>query len=199
MDSFLYLPHFVLGAFCAKHFGTIREWLQEWPGWAKVIWIIGSVYLYELATLIPSSAGVRWMEFLLKLAAGLGSAGLIVGAGSFARLGSLLNRRAFQFLGHTSYSFYLLHMPFLLALAPLAYRMTGSYLCAWTAALVVSYGVALVLYKFCELPGITLGNRCSKWAAMWLLRLGSKPGHAFQSSGRPEAVKISAAAPQNPA
>jgi peptidoglycan/LPS O-acetylase OafA/YrhL len=166
-ESFTYLPHFVLGAMCAKYFSVIEPRLAGFSRPAKLIFLLLALTIYETPSVLGWSAELasRQEEFVMKQIVGLGATGLILGCASFTRIGSLLNRGAFQFIGRTSYSFYLLHLPLLIAVGPLIFRVTHSYWMAWGGCLVLTYLLADLFFRFIESPGITLGNRVTKYWA----------------------------------
>ena len=98
------------------------------------------------------------MSFLVTQLVSLGATGFILASASSGRISRLLKRGVFQFLGRTSYSFYLSHFLFLLTVAPLLYLASGSYLIAWLGTLAVTYLVSDLLFKFVEAPGCGSGR-----------------------------------------
>jgi peptidoglycan/LPS O-acetylase OafA/YrhL len=92
---------------------------------------------------------------------GLGAAGLILGCAAFEKIESLLSRGIFQFIGRTSYSFYLVHIMLLFAPAPLIYRATHSYAITWLSTLALAYGISCLVFELVEVPMIKQGNKFS--------------------------------------
>jgi peptidoglycan/LPS O-acetylase OafA/YrhL len=108
------------------------------------------------------------VKFLVTQLLSLGAAGLILGSASSGRISVLLRTGVFQFLGRTSYSFYLTHLLFLIAVAPLIYMATGSFLITWLGTLAVAYLVSDLLFRFVEVPGMRLGAWASDiFARRW--------------------------------
>lgn len=162
-----YFPHFVLGAVCARHFGKISTWLKSRPLSVKLIWGGSAWLLYEAKTWLPFDHPTLQTKFLLEQAAAIGAAGFILACASFPTLGKLLQQRIFRFIGVTSYSFYLLHFIMLVALSPLVYARVPSFGVTWAIALVVSYAVALLVYRWIEIPFMTLGGRVARAFHGW--------------------------------
>jgi peptidoglycan/LPS O-acetylase OafA/YrhL len=99
---------------------------------------------------------------------------LLISAARFVpAVGALLAARPLRFLGRTSYSFYLLHMPVLILLAPFVLGRAPilSFLTLAAAVLVVTLPLAALFFRWIERPSIRLGNRlCAGLAA----RLGTE-------------------------
>jgi peptidoglycan/LPS O-acetylase OafA/YrhL len=168
--SFQFFPQFVLGAVCAKYFSRIQPWLTSLSGAWKAVWMLVALVLYGTAvTVEPLNIQDRRLKFLLPQIVSFGAAGLILGSASLGRISLLLKSKPLQFLGHTSYSFYLTHFLFLMTVAPLVYRASGSFIIAWLATLAVAYLVSELFFRFVEVPGMRLGSRAAdcfvkRWA-----------------------------------
>jgi peptidoglycan/LPS O-acetylase OafA/YrhL len=162
---FSYLPHFVLGAMCAKHFERIRPWLSEMGRVKKTGWLIVVIGLYQAASICsswsPPAPYVNYFNYAVYQIVGMSAAGLMLATASFSRIGALLNKTIFRFIGRTSYSFYLVHLMLLIAPAPLIYRATGSYAITWLAAMILAYGISWAIFEWVELPMIKQGNKFS--------------------------------------
>ena len=167
--SFQFFPQFVLGAVCAKHFSRIKSRLAALSGPARVVWLILALVLYGTGAMVePLHLQDGRVKFLVTQLVSLGAAGFILSSASSGRISLLLRTRVFQFLGRTSYSFYLTHFLFLLAVAPLLYLASGSYLIAWLGTLAVAYLMSDLLFKFVEVPGMRLGSWASDiFAKRW--------------------------------
>ena len=93
----------------------------------------------------------------------------IVVYGPMAQLRTFLERRTWRFLGRISYSYYLLHFLVLWALLrqvpdAVASAITDrhpllGFLLVWTAVIVVTVPLALLSYRWVEMPGVALGRR----------------------------------------
>ncbi len=160
--SFNFFPQFVLGAMCAKYFSRIQPRLAALSGPCKVLWLLVALALYGTAvTVEPLHLQGGRVTFLVTQLVSLGATGFILASASSGRISRLLKSGVFQFLGRTSYSFYLSHFLFLLTVAPLLYLASGSFLIAWLGTLAVAYLVSDLLFKFVEMPGMRLGS----WAS----------------------------------
>jgi peptidoglycan/LPS O-acetylase OafA/YrhL len=169
--SFNFFPQFVLGAMCAKYFSRIQPRLAALSGPSKVIGLLVALALYGTAvTVAPLHLQGGRVSFLVTQLVSLGAAGFILASASSGRISRLLKTGVFQFLGRTSYSFYLSHFLFLLTVAPLLYLASGSYLIAWLGTLAVTYLVSDLLFKFVEAPGMRLGSWASDiFAKRWVV------------------------------
>jgi peptidoglycan/LPS O-acetylase OafA/YrhL len=181
------LPHFVLGAVCAKHFDGIRSRLSDMGRAKKISWLVVAFGLYQADSIGPLwSPSAPYVNYVINQIMGMGAAGLILATASFARAESLLNKGMFQFVGRTSYSFYLVHLMLLFAPAPLIYRATGSYVITWLSAITLAYGISWLIFEWVELPMINLGNKFSNLFSARIVPIRSKIGIApcEEDSGR---------------
>jgi peptidoglycan/LPS O-acetylase OafA/YrhL len=160
----IYVPHFMLGAMCAKHFHTLRWQLAGMSRIGKAIWLAVALVFYETAAMSHKYPAVNvQVDFIINQLVGLGAAGLILASASFVKIEAFLKRSMFQFIGRTSYSFYLVHIMLLFAPGPLIYRATRSYAITWLSTLALAYGVSCLIFEFVEVPMIKQGNRISNW------------------------------------
>jgi peptidoglycan/LPS O-acetylase OafA/YrhL len=161
--NFLYLPMFVLGAICAKHINWLKSTLSRASRLVKVAWMVAALLLYQVASFPDDYAQTVFHlnNYLLDQIVGLGAAGFIVGCVALVRIKTLLNQHLFQFLGQTSYSFYLFHLVLLLGLAPLIHRATHSLMVCWFSVLALSYLLSILIFEALELPLIRQGNKAA--------------------------------------
>jgi peptidoglycan/LPS O-acetylase OafA/YrhL len=81
-----------------------------------------------------------------------------------------------EFLGDISYSFYLIHLPILLAVTSVLNPRIGSPLLCIAICLACSLVVAYAIYSWIEIPGQNLGKLASR---AWSKRIGeSAAAHA---------------------
>lgn len=146
------LPAFLLGSYLAKYRARVVGFLR--------MSALNRVGLTILGFLLYGS--VWFMPFLNRGTARLGTAvgsGIIVmlflATNSLEKLGTL---RPIRFLGDISYSFYLIHLPILLASTSVLYPLTGSVLLAIAASLGISLPAAWAIYVMVEIPGQDLGK-----------------------------------------
>lgn len=161
-----YLVHFAFGAALAC-FPSGRNFKPD------VRMIVPAVAVLIFAHLAPITQAWWWIVVLIE---GMASAVLI--AGLIARPMSWLQHRGLVAIGDWSYSIYILHVPVAFAVA----RMIDHAGLVGEDRNLVSVGVALVtaaivvplagvIYRFIELPGISLGNVVLKH------RHAAIPGH----------------------
>ena len=157
---FVYLPLFVLGAVCAKQIDWLKSLLSRSNRLAKTAWMLAALVLYQVAWFRHDyDSSPSHLNYLLNQITGVGAAAFIIGCVALVRIRALLNQRLFQFIGRTSYSFYLVHLVLMFALAPLIYRATNSLAACWFSVLVLSYLLAMLIFEAVELPMIRQGNK----------------------------------------
>jgi peptidoglycan/LPS O-acetylase OafA/YrhL len=158
-ETIRWVPLFVLGAVCAKHFEVLRSRLGNLNPARQALWLLVALFLYEAGTMaekyLPGSALGGYVSAQLT---GLGAAGIILASVSFKKIAAWLAAPLFHFIGCTSYSFYLIHALFQMAPAPLVYQLTGSWLATWLTALALTYLVAWLMFKLVEKPMIKKGH-----------------------------------------
>jgi peptidoglycan/LPS O-acetylase OafA/YrhL len=158
------VPYFVLGAVCAKHFEALRSALGKMNLAQQILWLVAALFMYEAGSMTDQFPFIdRYSCYISQQLIGLGAAAIILASVSFAKIAMCLSSRPFQFIGHTSYSFYLVHMLFQLAPAPLVYHLTGSWIATWLSSLVLTYFVAWLMFKFIEKPMIKKGHAVANW------------------------------------
>jgi peptidoglycan/LPS O-acetylase OafA/YrhL len=180
-ESFYFFPQFVLGALCAKYFSRIQPRLAALSGPSKVVWLMVALALYGTGAMAePLHLQDSRVRFLIAQLVGLGAGGLILGSASFGRISFLLRTGVLQFLGRTSYSFYLTHLPLLIAIAPLLYLTSGSFLIAWFGTLAIAFLVSELLFRLVEVPGMRLGS----WASNIFAKRWDTITRAYRGLGR---------------
>lgn len=157
-----YLPHFVLGAICARHFRALASWLSSRHWSMKLSWVLVALLLDETKSLLPLAQPSLKTKYVVEQLAALGAAGFILACASLRSLGALLSRKPLRFIGATSYSFYLLHFIVLVALSPVVFAWVPSFGVTWIAALGVSYALAFAVYRLVEVPFMRAGSRLAK-------------------------------------
>jgi peptidoglycan/LPS O-acetylase OafA/YrhL len=161
-----HLPHFVLGAICARHITGIAGWLgrQHWV--SRTMWFAVSFGLYGITAEITTHVNTlsQSTQFIIEQVVGLGSAGLIVFCVGCVSSNGFMGSRPMRFIGETSYSFYLSHMIFLFALSFWLLKYTGSYAATWLTVLALTYVVSYLLFHFVEMPMNRVGHNGVRWA-----------------------------------
>ncbi|MCU1474862.1 acyltransferase [Amnibacterium sp.] len=118
-EAMPYLPVFFLGTLVAARLPQIRAWgKRPHAGWVfGTILVVSALVLvcsWLLAPVIPQGTKENHALLGLEIAGALGIVVVTVGEGWFRRL---LKRRVPQFLGRTSFSLYLIHIPIITTLA----------------------------------------------------------------------------------
>jgi peptidoglycan/LPS O-acetylase OafA/YrhL len=119
IQAMSYLPVFFLGTLVAARLPQIRAWgRRRGAGWVfgAILVVSGLVLVcsWLLAPVVPQGTKGNHALLGLESAGALGVVIVTVGEGWFRRL---LKRRVPQFLGRTSFSLYLIHIPIITTLA----------------------------------------------------------------------------------
>lgn len=142
-----FLAFFIVGILLAKHHTFIQE---QWDKLPRVIrWGIAAGGVFCL--LLP--------HFLLEHAAqGVGAALVIVLATRRGVFQHILGWKPLQWLGHISFSLYLVHVPVLLATFHLLLGSLSFASCV-VVALIAALTLATLMHHLVENPAIRLGRR----------------------------------------
>lgn len=144
-----HLPAFFLGAILARHIHVTLSWIAGLATRTKLLGAALSIMLFETSASLSHFGHFGLVAvFSVQVFSAFGAAGLIAICCSSERVETLLEHRIFQFVGRTSYSFYLLHMVLLLAIA----RYIRAPLVLWLSALFVSYALSALIYRWVEAP-----------------------------------------------
>ena len=153
--SLAFLPLFVFGVLLGKYYQRLADFIAA----------LGPVKLWLLILFFTCLYENRWVlnfhevEQVKNILTGLASTFLIVLVIGKKPFAAFLNAPVFQFLGRISYSFYLLHLPILLIATSYLYPLTNSLLISSFAALLATFGLSELVYRYLEHPCILLGRR----------------------------------------
>jgi peptidoglycan/LPS O-acetylase OafA/YrhL len=164
------VPVFLLGAYLDKYRVRIVTWLRL-SIWIRLSVTIVGIFLYDLIWIYPTlNRGV------LRFCSACGAGIFIMLFLASRRLEYLGKSKPAQFLGKVSYSFYLVHLPMLIALASVLYPITRSLTLVFAVSLTCSLLTAWGIYVLVETPGQAWGKRMAGVAG----KLGSaKPTATF--------------------
>ncbi|MDR3742045.1 MAG: acyltransferase [Terracidiphilus sp.] len=149
-----FIPVFVAGSYLAKYQQPIREWLGLQPNWFKALILLAALAIYGAHNFI--AAPTSYVGTLLTAA---GSALILLSVLTWSPLNRIAACGPVHFLGAVSYSFYLLHLPILLATTSCLYPLFHSLLLCVVSALALALISSKLIYEVVELPGVRLGNR----------------------------------------
>jgi peptidoglycan/LPS O-acetylase OafA/YrhL len=156
------LPVFLFGSYLAKYRAAIVPRLRT-SVWLRVAAGISGLLLYNSQWLLP------WLNRgVFRLGSAVGSGILILvflGSESLEKIGT---SRPILFLGDVSYSFYLIQLPILLAMASVVYPLTSSLTLCIAISLFCSLLLAWVIYVTVEIPGQNYGRRLVKSFSNWM-------------------------------
>jgi peptidoglycan/LPS O-acetylase OafA/YrhL len=156
-EFFMYLPLFFLWATMAKHLPDLSRVYADLPKWPLLI--LGAVLYESYAMAVNAGCDSPLPYFLVHQLCGIGAAILILACVCSWRLKILFDSAPLQFMGKTSYSFYLVHLPILLSIAPVMAKSDAPIWVIWACALILSYTAAGVLHRWVEVPFMGSGHR----------------------------------------
>lgn len=147
------VPIFLLGSYLAKYRKEAVDALKTSRVVRIVVGITGA-FLYALVWIIPAH-----YQSLARYGCAGGSAAIILLFLTSARLRRLGTTRPASFLGKVSYSFYMVHLPILIALTSFLYSFIPSLVEVIAIALICSLVTAWVICSTVELPAHDWGKR----------------------------------------
>lgn len=151
--TLFFLPAFMTGILLAlNHDAVVRLLRKAGPFWQGALWIAALAIFIVFGSFFHTP--------LLVLAAGLTIA-LTITSG---RAAAILEWRGFQWLGHISYSLYLVHLPILFALVKWLRHDMG-YISICLLAIAGSLVTADLMRRFVETPSISLGKSLTRHKA----------------------------------
>ncbi len=157
---FFFLPQFTLGYVLAKNHQGLLSFLRNLNKSILVILFIFILFLYGNRFIIPQIA--YWSDNTSVYLSGLGSFGLILICSRINFVKTLLSSKVGVFLGETSFSFYLLHLPILMFVCSKFYPLCNSILICGLITLTITYTLSYVVYLHIEKRMITIGSVFSK-------------------------------------
>ncbi|HEY3368834.1 MAG TPA: acyltransferase [Symbiobacteriaceae bacterium] len=167
VQTFMYLPLFVLGGVLALHRRAMVAWVQ-----ARTEAQVAGLGLIALALYACQFAVPGWRPDPNALSThfmiGAGSGMIIILSLGRPRFHRLMSCGLSRFLGGLSYSFYLLHLPILLTVSSRVFAMTHSLVLAWSASMVAALGTAYLSQKWLEEPTNSLGRWVAGGLPTWL-------------------------------
>jgi peptidoglycan/LPS O-acetylase OafA/YrhL len=149
------IPYFMTGILLSKHRAQLHQLYERIPKALAVALFI-----------IPALAFMVKPDFVLaKLDAlyAFGAAVLIMLAVENAGFRDFLDHRIPQWLGRISYSTYLIHLPLMLAIAPVLLGWMPP-LAAAAVLFILSLAAATLMHAVVETPAINLGHRLTRRA-----------------------------------
>ena len=147
---------FLLGSYIAKYRSRLVSILAA-SVWRRVGLALCGYVLYGTSWILPIPN-----PSVSMLASALGAAAwllLFLSSNALHRIGTA---RPVEFLGNVSYSFYLIHLPILLAITSVLYPHIGAPLLCVAISLACSLFLAYLIYIVVEIPGQNWGKRATK-------------------------------------
>jgi peptidoglycan/LPS O-acetylase OafA/YrhL len=154
--TFAFVNMFIAGALIAKNHTMIVKRLSSLSPILKACLFISGILLFSFRYWSTSFANPFIYQWFSDVCITLGAVILILAA-LWGNLSSILSQKIVHFLGNISYSVYLYHSIFLLALIYLFYPRLSIYL-IWIPAAILTLIASYLSYKYVELPSIKLGR-----------------------------------------
>jgi len=148
-----YSCFFVFGSLMAVHLEQIREFFSRFGGWLGFVFLISGLLIFQ----------GHWSQWhaVQELMVAVGSILIMASALSPGAIENALLHRFPRFLGKISFSLYLVHVPFVLALTILTHNaLPLPVLIAIVAP--VSILLAMVFDRFVTVPSAALGYRMAQ-------------------------------------
>jgi peptidoglycan/LPS O-acetylase OafA/YrhL len=157
---FFFLPQFALGVILAKRHTLLMAMLQNVSFITLVVLFLITISLYDNKFLFPNLV-LNFPTFSTYLT-GVGSFGLILLCSKIRILKNIFSSKFGVFLGKTSYSFYLIHLPILIVTCSLFFSIFHSILLCGLIALAVSLIFSYIIFVTIEKKAIGFGALISK-------------------------------------
>ena len=145
------IPYFGIGVLLSKHSEQIRALLQRLPYLAR-----NALLALPIMALAIGHQG--YLSIRREILFDVGMPVALVMALNLRWLAALLNRAVLQWLGHISYSVYLVHTPIIV----LMFRVLEGHAPIWAivgAVVIATLTAASISYRFVELPAMEWGRR----------------------------------------
>jgi peptidoglycan/LPS O-acetylase OafA/YrhL len=153
---FFFFPQFMLGVLFALNYNKIIIIVSEINKTLFLLICILIIFLFGNRFLFPRIAA--YSELISTFLCGFGSFGLLIISINVKWVKDILASKVGVFLGKTSYSFYLLHLPLLIIISSLFYPLSNSMLLCGVLTLIITYFISFYVYKFIELKMIFVGS-----------------------------------------
>ena len=171
LTALLFVPHFALGTALARHRREAAARVAGLGASSRAgLWVV-CYLLLTFRWLVPAGG------LVCDLVNGAGGGLLIALVLGSRRVQAALASEPLPRLGAISYSFYLVHVPVLLAALHLAPRSVPPFVLAFGAPL-ASLVLANVLHRMVERPSLDLGRRAASWVDARIARARERAGPA---------------------
>lgn len=151
------LPLFALGGLLARFRERIVPSIDRISGLRLALLVAAAAMLYD----IRFSTGLYLDGGRVHVISAIGGAFFISVA--LSRHGVFLTNALVQFLGRVSYSFFLLHLPVLIALTSVLVPVTRSPWLSGLIALAASLALSQIVHRLVEVPGQALGRQLARY------------------------------------
>ncbi|MBD1363637.1 acyltransferase [Mucilaginibacter sp. ZT4R22] len=163
-----FLGVFYIGVLCAKYKEPLTKAIKA----LNTAWVFALLLLAMFCYNISFEFYTPWGDsahpfayFWRDYTNAIGGALVMMMALARVRAGNFLQQPVFNFMGDTSYSFYLLHMPLLISFSSLfGQKFQGSAAAIIVLSIILAYALSYVVFKTIEIPFQTLAKKLvAKW------------------------------------
>ncbi|MGO4270501.1 acyltransferase family protein [Paenibacillus sp. TAF58] len=152
-----YIGFFILGALIAKHRDYLKSLYTKFSKIVKFIILLTAILCYTYSWWFLPNVVYAHLTIINDWAVAVGSSVFIVYSVNTSIIRRLLLFKPIHFIGKTSYSLYLFHMPALLTLINVFYGKMPVWLIL-IISFFASFVLAGIMYYFIEKPSILLGK-----------------------------------------
>lgn len=153
-----YAAIFAFGAALAKYRATPQAWMRKLGAWNWLLLPLCPALMHLGMSMRPAGAPYSVLYQMADLVAAVGIAPVLIAALELRSFRDFLMLPPLQTLGRTSYSFYLFHLPILFLSARLLWERFPPFV-TFFATLLGALVMAIISYRWIELPSIALGRR----------------------------------------
>nr|WP_294950566.1 acyltransferase [uncultured Mucilaginibacter sp.] len=165
-----FLGVFYIGVLCAKYKEPLTKAIKALSAAWVIALLLLAVFFYNISFEFYKPWGDStnpFAYFWRDYTNAIGGALVMMIALARVRAGNFLQSPVLNFMGDTSYSFYLLHMPLLITLCGLfGNKFPGSTAAIIIVAVALAYALSFVVFKTMEIP---FQNLAKKLVAKWPL------------------------------
>ncbi|MZQ83651.1 acyltransferase family protein [Paenibacillus sp. 5J-6] len=153
-----YVGFFILGSLIARHREYLKNLYTNFSNIIKIIVLLAAILCYTYTWWFLPNVVYAHLTIINDWFIALGGSVFIVYSNNTAMIKRLLLFKPIHFIGKTSYSLYLFHLPVFLTLINIFYGKIPTWLIL-IISFIASYVFAGIMYYLVEKPSILLGRR----------------------------------------
>jgi peptidoglycan/LPS O-acetylase OafA/YrhL len=166
-----FLGVFYIGVLCAKYKEELQSRIRALSTARVLVLLLLAIFCYNISFEFYKPWGDSTSPFAYfwrDYTNAVGGAIIMMIALARTRIANALQIPLFNFMGDTSYSFYLLHMPLLITFCGLlGNKFTGSAAVIILSAIIAAYTLSFAAFKLVEIPFQTLAKKLvTRWPVL---------------------------------